>query len=376
MSLFTVRPRSEARSIESLPWVAGGTMPHGADLESALALVPVYAAVRLIADGIGSLPLQQFRKSGDSRTPMPLARMFEPSDGSRMDWIVRPVVSALVRGNAFGLKHGLDSATAGPESITWLDPTRVEWSKGEGWYFESRPVPSEKMLHIPGLVLPGSRLGVTPLTMCRAAIEAGLSTQDFMSGWYKNKAVPGAVFKNTERDLDPTAAAAAKERVRATMRAGEPFVIGKDWSLDILTLSADDAGFVKAAQLTASQVATIFGIPPEMIGGESAGSLTYSTVELNQIQFLTNTLRPWITRFEQAFSALLPKPQYVKFNIDAMIRVETKTRWEVARIAREIGAKNADEIRALEELPPIPGGLGQDYAPLKMTPASTQGAKP
>jgi HK97 family phage portal protein len=152
--------------------------------------------------------------------------------------------------------------------------------------------------------------------------------------------------------------------VLGTLRAGEPFVTGKDWKLDVISLPADDAGFVASAKLNATQIASIYGVPPDMIGGESSSSLTYSTVELNQIQFVTNTLRPWLVRLETAFSSLLPKPQYVKFNVDAMIRADTKSRWEVHQIARTIGAESIDEIRALEELPPLPDGQGQVYAPL------------
>jgi HK97 family phage portal protein len=177
------------------------------------------------------------------------------------------------------------------------------------------------------------------------------------------------VFKNNATTIDPEQASKVKERLRSTLRAGEPFVTGKDWDLDVLKLSADDAGFVAASKLTATQVANIFGVPPELVGGETGTSLTYSTTEQQQIQFITNTLRPWLVRLEAAFSSLLPRPQYVKFNVDSLIRVDTKTRYEVHRIAREIGLNNVDELRALEDREPLPGGQGADYAPLKAAPA-------
>jgi hypothetical protein len=54
----------------------------------------------------------------------------------------------------------------------------------------------------------------------------------------------------------------------------------------------------------------------------------------------------------------------VKFNVDAMIRVDTKTRYEVHQISREIGLDNIDELRALEDKAPLPDGQGQTYTPL------------
>jgi len=108
-----------------------------------------------------------------------------------------------------------------------------------------------------------------------------------------------------------------------------------------------------------------------MIGGESGSSLTYSTVEQNALNFAQFTLHPWIQKLEEEFSSWLPEPQFVKFNLDAMIRVDAKTRREIYQIDRNIGLRNIDEIRALEDEAPLPDGQGQDYTPLgkKDTPA-------
>lgn len=378
MSLFrrsAIRP--EERAISGLPWIAGGPLLTTETLEGQLGLVPVFAATRLISDSVASLPLQAFRKTGEARQSVTLPMVLDNPDpnGTRMQWLQRCMMSLLLRGNAYGLKSGFDVAGS-PKTITWLDPDKVRHQSGI-WLYEGREVPAEQMFHIPALVLPGCTLGVSPLAACRSTVTAGVQTQRFMAEWFQNKAIPGMTFTNGERTLTSEESTTVKERLKGSLRAGDPFVLGKDWKLDVITLPADDAGFVASAKLNATQIASIYGVPPEMIGGEAAGSLTYSTVELNQIQFLTNTLRPWLVRLESAFSSLLPSPQYVRFNADAMIRADTKTRWEVHQIARTIGAENVDEIRALEELPPLPNGEGQDYTPVRApAPANPQGVTP
>ena len=366
MSLFFRRDSAaETRSISSLPWSHGGESPLAESWDAQLALVPVYAAVRLIADSIAALPLQAYRKTSDGRVPMTLPLMFaEPVGMTRMTWVQQAMTSLLLRGNAYGLKAGRDAEAMTPGGVRWLNPDSVTWDDADGWRHGGYPVAEADMVHIPGLVMPGRRLGVSPVTACSAAVTAGVSTQTFMRDWYRNKAIPSMTLQNTERTIEADAANTIKERAKSTIRAGEPFVTGKDWKLDVLTLTADDAGFVAASRLTATQVATIFGIPPGMIGGDAGGSLTYSTVELNQIQFLTNTLLPWLTRLEAAFSGLMPRPQYVKFNVDALIRVETKTRHEVYKLARDIGLHNIDELRKFEDESPLPDGAGADYTPL------------
>ena len=70
-------------------------------------------------------------------------------------------------------------------------------------------------------------------------------------------------------------------------------------------------------------------------------------------------------------TAALPKPEYVKFNVDSLIRADTKTRYEVHQIARTIGLNNVDEIRAIEDMDPLPDGQGQDYSPIKAAPTTT-----
>jgi HK97 family phage portal protein len=337
-------------------------------MEAQLSLVPVYAATRMISDAVSSLPLQAYRKSGDARVPMPLPGVFEhPARfGSRVDWLGRCMMSLLLRGNAYGLMAG---GTVTPNTVEWLHPDKVTLRDGV-WFYNGQEMPDQSaVLHVPGLVMPGERLGLSPISACAQTVSTGLEVQKVTRDWYRNRALPGMIFKNVAQAVSPEQATQAKDRLKATLRSGEPFVTGKDWTLDVITLSAQDAGFVTTSRLTATQVANIYGLPPEMIGGETGASMTYSTTEQQQIQFITNTLRPWLVRLEAAFSALLPQPQFVRFNVDSLIRVDTKTRYEVHRIAREIGLNNIDELRTLENLQPLPGGQGQDYTPIKTTPA-------
>lgn len=373
--LFRRSQPVESRAVTSVPWSHGGPrIGSDSSIEDSLALVPVFAAIRLIADAGSSLPLQQFRKTPSGRARMPLAPVFEKPDqyGTTVDWLQQGFVSVLARGNAYGFKVG---AGVTPSMVPWLDPDKVTWFENKP-YYNGEPIDEAQLLHVPGMLVPGSREGISPLAACRSTVLTGAETQRFMKEWYANKAVPGVIAKNTERTIPSDVAADVKERLRSTMRAGEPFVSGKDWTFDFMKLSADDAGFVAATKLTATQIANIYGVPPEQIGGETGSSMTYSTTEQQQIQFITHTLRPWLVRFEAALSSLLPRPQYVKFNVDALIRVDTETRYQVHQIARQIGLNNIDELRALEDQEPLPDGLGQDYTPLKAAPAAANPGGP
>ena len=99
-----------------------------------------------------------------------------------------------------------------------------------------------------------------------------------------------------------------------------------------------------------------------MVGGTTGASLTYNTVEGQTDWLLMFTLRSWVSKFEAAFFRLMPQPQYVKFNVDAFKRVDTRTRYSVYQTARQIGMRSINELRALEDLDPIADG--DDFAPL------------
>jgi HK97 family phage portal protein len=147
-----------------------------------------------------------------------------------------------------------------------------------------------------------------------------------------------------------------KQQFIATVSASEPFVTGSDWDLEAIDLPAGEATFLQAIKATATQVAAIYRVPPEDIGGETSGSsLTYKSLEQDMARFNTRTMRPIATRWESVLSPYLqPSAEYVRANLDAGVRADLKTRYEAHEIALRAGFLTKDEVRALEERPPLP----------------------
>ena len=369
MSLFF--RKVEQRAVTSVEgWGRGDDAALGSSMSSALSVVPVFAACRLISDSIATLPLQAYRKTGDVRTPIALPAVFDTE--TRIEWVQQALMSLLLRGNAYGLVVARsDDGT--PKRVQWLNPERVDIDEAGTkpvFRYNGTVVPDVDMKHIPAYAMPGTVKGLSPIGACSMLADTGAATQKMMRDWFAGRGIPGVTAQNTSKVLSAAEAETVSDRLRARMRTGQPFVHGSDWDINFMSLPADDAGFVSSAKLNATQVATIYGIPPEMIGGETGSSLTYSTVEMNQHNLAALTLRPWLAKLEQEFSSWIYRPRYVRFNVDAMIRVDVKTRYDIHQIAREIGMRNVDEIRALEDLTPLPDGQGQDYNPLlKSTPA-------
>jgi phage portal protein BeeE len=212
--------------------------------------------------------------------------------------------------------------------------------------------PSE-FVHIPLYTLPGKVAGLSPLTQFRLTIELGLQAQDFSINWYRNGAFPGGILRNKRRIVSDEDAAKGKKRFKAATANRDMFVTGNDWEFTPITISADDAAFVASAKLNAGMIAAVYGVDPEDIGGEAANSLTYATVEQKGIRFTQFPLRPLAIRLEDAITDLHPKPQFAKFNLDALVRADVKTRTEVEVQQLRAGILTNPEVRAIEDKPPL-----------------------
>ena len=371
MSLF--RPRKvEQRAITEVPWDHGGPLsPTKMTQERAQRLAPVFAANRHLADQIATLPLHAYRKVGDSRQKLamlPKLLRFREEEGTLVDWISRAVNSLGYQGNAIGVITSFDR---------WMFPADVMWrprsefqvddltTPGQPqWFWNGRRIDRDLIVHIPWLTLPGRTLALSPVEAFAVTVEAGLKPQEFGVDWFTAGGHPPGTFKNTAKTIDQKEANVIKARLVSSIKTREPIVYGTDWDFTPITISPGDAQFVETQKLTANQIAAIYGLDPEEVGGEAANSLTYNNEEHRQSKRLAN-IRPWLVRIENGLSALLPDRVYVRFNADAVVRSDLKSRHEVYKIGREIGLMNTDEIRALEDLPPLPNGEGQDYAPLR-----------
>jgi len=122
-----------------------------------------------------------------------------------------------------------------------------------------------------------------------------------------------------------------------------------------VSISPEESQFLETTRANVATVARYFGVQPELIGGESGGSLTYANVEQRALDFLQFGLAPWLVRMETAISRLLSSTTTVKFNAAALVRTDLLTRYQAHESAIRAGWKLRSEVRDLEDLPPIAG---------------------
>lgn len=393
--------KPEKRAIGGVPWqpwtdpfmrfdVGGPVHPTRQvfGVDKALGLPALYAATKILADNTASLPVKLYTQGRDGRrAPYAGPSLFD--NPSVVDdiygWIFACMSSLTLHGNAWGLITGRDGFGY-PTGIEWIPPEYVIVEQEDPGTFNPLNTniyaygrkmtwhgPDTELFRVKGYGLPGRLEGVSPLMKFALTVLAGVEAQRYGTDWYASGGFPPGTFQNSELEVDAEQAAVIRRMLVASLRKREPLVYGRDWDYTPVTVPPSEAQFIDAMQLNATHIAAIFDLPPNRVGGKSGDSLTYSTVEQNQLQVI-EAMRPWLCRLETAFGRLLPSRRVVAFNTDALLKTDLKTRTEIYQIQRNIGLRTTDELRELEDLPPLPKGAGNESLPLQMMVSMSQRA--
>jgi HK97 family phage portal protein len=328
--------------------------------DSALRLSSVWACVALLANTISTLPLDVFR--GDESIPAP-PFLASPAAGWTLEqWLWALMQSLLLRGNSYGLITARSGPRLTPSQVEPINPdnmsVQVEADGTVSYRFKGRVLDPSDVWHVAAHRPAGSPVGLSVVAHAAETIGLGLAVQRFGRAFFTDGATPSGLL-TVESQMDQVGIDRAKEQLRAVTRGKrEPLIVsgggagGVKWQS--LSVNPNESQFVDSRKLGVSEIARTFGVPPEMVGGEAGNSLTYTNVESQGMHFAQHSILPWAIRLESAISTLLPRGQTVKFNLDGLRRADTKSRYEAHAIALASGFMTVDEVRALEDLGPMP----------------------
>jgi len=338
--------------------------PNAVTDSTAPYLSPYFAVMRHIIDYCSTLPVEFYsgRGSAGSQISDPeLIRNVEDEIGLET-WIGQIAYGIVTRGNAVG-KVTQVTGLGRPGMIKWTS----NWSGGNDGpiYAGGEAIPPNLLAHVPWLVPPGKRMGMSPVQYLAGIISAGLSAQEY-ADVKRGGGIPPSILRNSRLQLDTEVSRKIQKAAMRAFASGEPWVTGNDWELDFPTIPPNHAQFLELLSLAKSDVAAVYGIDAREIGGDAAGgSITYDNDESKALN-RAHDMRPYLVRIERAVSRMLPQSQFMRFNIDATIRADFKTRAEVDGLKVADGRLSVDEAREHDRLGPVPGG---DY---HNVPAPTQ----
>lgn len=387
---------AEARAIDPAAFIRGDDFIGGRATaagititeDKALSLTAVWACVSLISDALAILPLDAYRRNGRIRTevsPQPQWLAQPNKETNRYEFVQRVTSSALLAGNSYNFINR--SATGQVLELWPIHPSEVRVDRDKSnnllYHVQSPTMGSGdlspfEMLHIPAFTLAGSCVGISPVEQARQAIALGLATEEFGSRWFGDGANPSGVLE-TDNNLDLDAAKVVQETWRENhgRRRRLPAVLSGGFKWKPITISPEESQFLQTRSFQTAEIARWFRVPPHLISDVEKTTSWGTGIEEQNLAFLTYTLGPWLTRIELALSALLPRPQYVKFNAEALLRARTLERYQAHAIAIEHGWENADGVREDEDEPPLPDGQGETYyRPANLMPVGSPAPPP
>jgi HK97 family phage portal protein len=331
--------------------------------ESSLQLLTVYGCVRLISDSISTLPVDVYRKDGDTAVPAPMPewlRMPTPTLDFTA-WATQMLSSLLLSGNAYAWVARSD--TAGILSVTPLDPAKVavEREKGRKVFLVDGVVRRDaEILHVPGLMLPGSDVGMNPIEYARQSIGLGLSALEYGSKFFDGEGnMPGVIETPGDMQPEKIRQLASQWRAKRSRKGkGLPGVLHSGATWKPTGVTNEQAQFLATRQYTAAEIAgQMFLIDPSELGIPVQGtSLTYANLEDRNARLVRVSLLPWIVRLERALSDLLARPRYVKLQTSGLLRGDVTSRFNAYQIGISSKFMTPNEARKFEDWSPLPGG--------------------
>lgn len=364
------------------------------DEASVLSLLAVTACVRIISDTVSGLPFDAIHTAGKIRTVVdPTPRIIaDPFGGAdvlggfgltRKAGLNQIMVSLLLRGNAYIAVVDYDELTGLPSLLQVLSPDAVavdvDRKTGARLYkVNNEPFPAERMIHIVGMALPGQPVGVSMLQFAKRSIGLGIAAEEYGSMFFGNGAHLSGIIE-IPGDLKPDAARVVKESFESKhsgMRHAHAVgVLTGGAKFAPISVSPEDAQFLATRQLQTGEIAMLMGVPPHMLGQVDRTTSWGRGIEEQTLGFLKYTLQAWVQRIEDAWTPLLPQPIKGYFNLDGLLRADTTTRYTAYQAARNAALMTTNEIRALENLPPVEGG-DDLFAPLNSAHTTDPGWTP
>lgn len=337
---------------------------------TAMSHLTVWACVSLISDAIAMLPLHTYRTTSSGapeRVDDPAVVEQPHAEMTRAEWHVRMLWAILIRGNAFAevISRG---ARGVPDQLEPLHPDEVVVKRdtdGAIVYLvgrSRRAVEASNMLHLPGLVVPGSLLGLSPIEYARQVIGTGLAAVEYGSRFFSEGSVPTGVL-TTDQKMDTDSALEYQDRWEEAHghRRRRVAVLGGGLQYQAVQLTPEASQFLATQSLSREQIAGFYRVPPHLIGDVDRSTSWGTGIEEQGHQFATFTLGPWLRRFEDAWRVLLGGDLYARYHLAALLRGRLTDRFAAYTLARQGGWLNIDEIRELEELEPLEDGKGTDY---------------
>ena len=351
------------------PW-AGKSVTE----RTALQTTAVYACVRIISETVASLPLHVYEYTDSGKEKVyehPLYRLLHDIPNPEMNsFIMREVMMMhlLLWGNSYSqiIRNGkgevialypllpdkmtVDRAADGKLYYTYISDKQGTVVFGK-----------DEILHIVGLGFDGL-IGHSPIAMAKNAVGLAIAAEEYGSSFFSNSGTPSGVLEHPGVLKEPEKVREAwNEAYGGSGNAHRVAVLEEGMKFNPISINPHEAQFLETRKFQVNEICRIFRVPPHMIADLDKSS--FNNIEHQSLEFVTNTIRPWLVRIEQSiFQQLLSEEEqckiFVKFNVDGLLRGAFQSRMSGYAVGIQNGFMSPNDVRELEDMNLIPDELG------------------
>lgn len=343
--------------------------------DKAMQLSAVWACVRLLSESISTLPIKIYKSESDGSRSLakehPIYRLLCKQPNLEMTpsrFMLMVVASLCLRGNSFIEKKYIGSKLVALEPLLPQNMTvkrseqtgMLEYKYTDPLGQKIRTIPINNIMHIRGFGMDGI-CGMIPVKIGRDVIGAALSVEESAAKIFEN-GLQSSGFLSAEQPLNEE----QRERIRSYLlsfvgskNAGKMMVLEGGMKYNNVTMNPEAAQMLESRTFSIEEICRWFRVPPFMVGHMDKQSSWASSVEGMNMQFLTNTLRPLLVNIEQEISRCLlngDDDYYAEFSVEGLLRADSAGRSAYYTTALQNGWMSRNDVRRLENLPPIEGG--------------------
>ena len=364
-----------------------GSLTADVTPDSCMASPTVHAIITAITRRMAVTPVHVYKKverdGRDTKERIPdhsVAKLLrQPNSWQSSYEFFQDAASVFIRHGRFHSYKGRGST--GPiRELVPLDPCSVKPELDSNWmptYRVTQPgggqkiYTPDKMFNVRGPARDFIK-GDSPVTDCAQAIALEIMAERFGAAFFQNGALPLLIFRFLEGSAGFETAEQEKQFMEDFQRAFSGKKVHRGMLLpkgfdkpETVSVEHDKAQFLQTREYQRTVIAGAFGVPPHLVGDLARG--TYNNVEQQDKDFTLNVIMPIVKAFETSMERDLLTPTdrnggvVIRFNMDATLRADFKSRQEGLWMQRQAGVINANEWREIEGRNPRDDEEGDDY---------------
>lgn len=375
-----VVPAREKRMITNIPGIErpgtdilsvlglGGVALPVVTTDSALTCPPFLAGVSFLSRSLAALPLHVFRNTANGPERVSGGIQTLVHEAPNANWTSFKLRSYFWQ-QIFTGGRGLIWIERSGSNITGLYPinpanaTIKRDSLGRMTYtVDGKDFDGKDVIDVPFMLKSDGLAHYSPVNLGARAIQLALAMNEYGSKFFAGGGVPPLAVEGplpAGNEAMKRAMAEIKRTIETAASGGDPyFALPPGYKLTQVGFDPDKGQMTEARRFQIEEIARVFQLPPVFLQDLSHG--TFSNTEQQDLHLVKHLLSQWVQALEEEMNLKLfgqrNGGRYVEHNMDGLLRGDFLSRMTAYSTSVQNAVRTPNEVRALENLPPVANG--------------------